>query len=143
MKKISYIMILLSLVGCSSLNIKSHSIENIIIEESNSDLRIIISDKSQISQLLKYINSSSREFYIFKPYYIITISYEDKTIKKIFLKDEMLKIEGATYKTSEHLSVIIETYLRDDTKDSCMWQQQKNVNLEQRPSTYLKTETID
>jgi len=122
MKKISYIMILLSLVGCASLNIKSRSIENIIIEETNSDLRINISDKSSISLLLKYINSSSREFYIFKPNYIITISYEDKKIKKIFLKDEMLKIEGVTYRTSEHLSVIIETYLRNDTKDSSMWQ---------------------
>lgn len=122
MKKISYIMILLSLVGCASLNIKSRSIENIIIEETNSDLRINISDKSSISLLLKYINSSSREFYIFKPNYIITISYEDKKIKKIFLKDEMLKIEGVTYRTSEYLSVIIETYLRNDTKDSCMWQ---------------------
>ena len=120
MKKISYIMILLSLVGCTSLNIKSHSIENIIIEDTDSDLRINISDKSQISQLLKYINSSSRDFYIFKPNYTLTISYGDKTIKKIFLKDEMLKIEGVTYRTSKQLSVIIETYLRNDTRDSCM-----------------------
>ena len=118
MKKILYIMILLSLVGCASLNIKSRPIENIIIEEINSDLRVNISDKSQICLLLKYINSSSREFYVFKPDYVITISYEDKANKKIFLKDEMLKIEGVTYRTSEHLSVIIESYLRNDTRDS-------------------------
>ncbi len=108
----------MSFLGCTSLHIKTRSIESIIVEETNSDLRVNISDKSQISQLLKYINSSSREFFIFKPNYTITISYGDKTIKKVFLKDEMLKIDGITYRTSKHLNIIIETYLRNDTMDT-------------------------
>ena len=124
MKKLSYIIVvLLSLLGCtSSLHIKKRSIENIIIRETNSDLRIDISDKTQISQLLKYINSSSREFFIFKAKYTITISYGDKTTKTILLKDEMLKIDGVTYRTSKHISMFIETYLKNDTEDGCMSQ---------------------
>ena len=121
MKKIIFIIVLLSLFGCTtSLHIKTRSIENIIIRETNSDLRIDVSDKTQISQLLRYINLSSREFFIFKAKYTITISYGDKTAKTILLKDEMLKIEGVTYRTSKHISMFIETYLRNDAQDSCM-----------------------
>ena len=109
MKKLLYVIIvLLSLLGCtSSLHIKTRSIETIIIKETNSDL-------------LKYINSSSREFFIFKAKYTITISYGDKTTKTILLKDEMLKIDGVTYRTSKHISMFIETYLKNDTEDGCM-----------------------
>lgn len=105
-----YLIFLLLLIGCNTLHINNSPIESIIIEEINTGLRKTITDQKQISRLLKCINSSSREFFIFKPNYLVTIIYKDKENKQVLIKNEALKIDDVTYKSSKQISFIIETY---------------------------------
>lgn len=107
-------MILLSLTSCVSLLVDNSSVESITIEKISTGSRIEITDQSQISQLLKLINSSCREFYISKGKYRITIKYRNKEMKVVLFSGNVLKIEGVTYKTSEMLNHIIEKYFEDE-----------------------------
>lgn len=113
MRKILCLIFLLSLEGCSVLSLKENSIESIVIEERKTGSRIKIIDQSQISQLLKVINSSRKEFGIFKGNYIITILYRNKEIKTILIEGDMLKIDGITYRMSKKNTLIIEKYFED------------------------------
>lgn len=113
MKKICLI-ILLSLTSCASLLVNNSSVESITIEKIKTGSRIEITDQSQISHLLKLINSSSKEFFISKGKYRITIKYRNKEMKVVLFSDNMIKIDGVTYKTSEKLNCIIEKYFEDE-----------------------------
>ena len=113
MRKILCLIFLLSLEACSVLSLKENSIESIVIEERKTGSRIKIIDQSQISHLLKVINSSRKEFGIFKGNYIITILYRNKEIKTILIEDDMLKIDGITYRMSKKNTLIIDKYFED------------------------------
>ena len=112
MRNLLYVILFLSIIECKAQIIESKEIKNIIIENINTTQRITITDNSQITQLLKIINSSSREFYIFIPNYRITISYVNNKKKVVLLKGMMLKIDGISYKANKKLSKIIEIYFR-------------------------------
>ena len=112
MRNLLYMILFLSIIECKAQIIESKGIENIIIENINTTQRITITDNSQITQLLKIINSSSREFYIFIPNYRIIISYVNNKKKVVLLKGMMLKIDGISYKANKKLSEIIEIYFR-------------------------------
>ena len=105
----------MTLTSCTALLEGNSSVESIVIEKISTGSRIEITDQSQISQLLKLINSSSREFYICKNgKYLITIKYRNKEIKVVLFRDNMIRIEGVTYKTSERLNCIIEKYFENE-----------------------------
>lgn len=116
MKKILCIMLILSITGCKSQIINNKDIKSIIVENVNTAQKIEITDHSQVAQLLKIINSSSREFYIFMPDYRVTILYANNEKKEILLKGVMLKIDGVPYKTSKKLSKKIEIYFASSLK---------------------------
>jgi hypothetical protein len=109
-------MLFLSFVGCKSQIINNKDIGSIIVEDVNTAQKISITDNSQIAQLLKIINSSSREFYIFVPDYRVTILYANNEKKELLLKGVMLKIDGVPYKASKKLSKTIETYFTSSLK---------------------------
>ena len=68
-------MLFFLIVGCKSQIINSKDVEKLIVEDINTAQKIVITDHSQVTQLLKMINSSSREFYIFVPDYRVIILY--------------------------------------------------------------------
>ena len=101
MKNLLCIMLFFLIVGCKSQIINSKDVEKLIVEDINTAQKIVITDHSQVTQLLKMINSSSREFYIFVPDYRVIILYTNNKKKELLLKDVMLKIDGVSYNASK------------------------------------------
>jgi hypothetical protein len=114
MRKLIFIIIGLSIIGCNSPNISRKNIKSIVIENVATEHKIEIKEHSQIAQLLKIINSSKQEFYIFKPDCRITILYINNNSVTLLLNKSALKIDGIPYKTSTKLNDIIETYFSND-----------------------------
>jgi len=108
-------MIVLFITGCRTPRISKKDIKSIVIENIDTKQKIEIKEHSEIAQILKIINSSKQEFYIFLPDYGITILYLNNNKVKLSLKGSALKIDGVPYKTSKKLSNIIEAYFSNDT----------------------------
>lgn len=110
MKNLLCIMLFFLIVGCKSQIINSKDVEKLIVEDINTAQKIVITDHSQVTQLLEIINSSSREFYIFVPDYRVISLYANNKKKELLFKDVMLKIDGVSYNASKKLSEMIKVY---------------------------------
>ncbi|MBO4530198.1 MAG: hypothetical protein J5767_06125 [Paludibacteraceae bacterium] len=109
-KYLLYALLVLFLMGCSRVVDYDHvNSVNVLARDSGRELRM--TDKRQITQLLKSFNSSRKElFLIFRAEYVIYISYENGETKKILFGGNCFKIDGVSYSSSEDLSKMVEAY---------------------------------
>ena len=100
------LLIVLSLTSCKTVLTTKKNIEKITIEELSSKKEIEIYDSSEIEKIVKKVNRCYREPYIFRAEYELNIWYKDSTSIDILVKDNIIKINGLTYRTKKLKNVI-------------------------------------
>ena len=89
--------------------INEKDIECITIENVHTAQSISIMSHEQVVRFAKLLNSSRQEFCIFRPDFIVTITYKNNDNMKVGLKGKMITIDGVPYRMNKKLLRIIES----------------------------------
>ena len=87
---------LLCIVGCQKNIVERNAIEISVENLKNNQIRKIVNE-NEIVTIIDKINSSEKDFLIFKPDVKLVFTYSNGNKKIVLVKKNMLKIDGISY----------------------------------------------
>ncbi len=87
---------LLCIVGCQKNIVERNAIEISVENLKNNQIRKIVNE-NEIVTITDKINSSEKDFLIFKPDVKLVFTYSNGNKKIVLVKKNMLKIDGISY----------------------------------------------
>lgn len=105
MRNLFLCLIALFLINCKSTIVVVKDIEKITVKNKSTE-NIEVCDNYEITKIVKTINNCYKEPYIFRAEYELTICYKNGTNIKILGNNNIIKINGVTYRTKRFGNVI-------------------------------------
>lgn len=93
---ILFLFTVLCLVGCKKNIVERNAIEISVENLKNNQIHKIVKE-NEIATIIDKINSSKKEFLIFKPDVKLVFTYSNGNKKIVLVKKNMLKIDGISY----------------------------------------------
>lgn len=101
---VAYILLTVITSSCDQTIVEPDVVE-IVIENRETGLKQIVTDKDSINKIVSIINSSKKEFCIFMASKEMTLKYKSKNDITILISNcgHYLKIDGKSYVTNRDL----------------------------------------